>query len=72
MSSLMPSLVEELVELLVVDAVRAFDLAVQMRRPGPNVHVPDVEGLDVPVELRLELGAVVPSECEVKAGQVLL
>jgi hypothetical protein len=26
----------------------------------------------VPVELRLELSAVVPSEYEVKAGQVLL
>src|SRR6185503_5616544 len=51
--------VEELVELLVVDAVRPFDFAVQVRRPGLDVGVTDVEALQVPVELRLELGAVI-------------
>jgi hypothetical protein len=30
-----------------------------MRRARANVHVPDVEPLEVPVEPRLELGAVV-------------
>ncbi len=36
-------LVEQLVELLVVDAVRAFDLAVEARRSRPDVDVPDLE-----------------------------
>src|SRR5262249_21935775 len=52
------SLVEELVELLVVDSVRALDLAVQVRRPGPDVHMVNIETRHVPVELRLEPGAV--------------
>ena len=52
-------LVDELVELLVVDAMRALDFAIEPRRSRPDVHVPDVELLQVPVELRLKLGAVV-------------
>ena len=38
MSSLMPVLVEELVELLVVDAVRAFNFPVQVWRPRADGH----------------------------------
>ena len=34
--------IEELVELLVVDAMGSFDLPVQMRGPGPDVDMPDV------------------------------
>jgi transposase InsO family protein len=41
-------------------------------RPRPDLDVADVEVFKMPAEVRLELGAVVPSECEVKAGQVLL
>jgi hypothetical protein len=52
-------LVEQLVELLVVDAMGAFHLPVETRGPRPDVHVPDVSRLEVLVELRLELGAVV-------------
>ena len=44
-------LVEELVELLVVDPMRPFDLAVEMRRPRPDVDVPNIQRFDVPVEL---------------------
>ena len=65
-------LVEQLVELLVIDAVRALHFAVEARCPGTDVDVPNVQRLEVPVELGPKLGAVVPSECEVKAGQVLL
>ena len=43
-------LVEELVELLVIDAVRALHLAIEAWRARANVDVPDVEPLDVPVE----------------------
>jgi hypothetical protein len=41
-------------EFLVVDAVRALDLAIQMRGPGTHVHVPDIRRLEIPVVLRLE------------------
>jgi hypothetical protein len=44
-------LVEQLIELLVVDAVRALDLAVQARRPRTDVDVLDVELLQVPARL---------------------
>jgi hypothetical protein len=43
-------LVQELIELLVVDAMRPFDLAVQMRCPWADVDMADVQGLQVPVE----------------------
>ena len=52
-------LVQELVELLVVDAVRPFDLAVQMRCPRPDVHVADIAFFEMPVEVGLEFGALV-------------
>ena len=52
-------LVEELVELLVVDTVRAFDLPVQVRRSRPDVRVTNVEPLEVPVKAGLKLGAIV-------------
>jgi hypothetical protein len=46
-------LVQELVELLVVDALRPFDFAVQMRGSGADVDMADIQALDVPVKLRL-------------------
>jgi len=52
-------LVQELIELLIVDTVGPLDFAVQMRRPRSDVHVADIQGLEAPVEVRLELGAVV-------------
>src|SRR5688572_26823565 len=52
-------LIEQLVELLVVDAVRPLHFAVQAGCAGPNVTVPDVSTLQVPMELRLEFCAVV-------------
>jgi hypothetical protein len=65
-------LVEELVELLVVDPMRALHFPVEPRGARPDVDMPDVQGLEVPVELRLKLGTVVPSRKEVMTGQVLL
>ena len=64
--------VQQLIELLVVNSVRAFDLPVEMRRPRPDVDVANIQGLEVPVESRLKLGAIVPSHKEVMTGQVLL
>jgi hypothetical protein len=52
-------LVEELVELLVIDAMRALHLAIKAWRARADVDVPDVSRLEMPVELRLEFGAVV-------------
>src|SRR5580765_4422386 len=52
-------LVEELIELLVIDTVRPLDLAIEMRRPGPNVDMADVLRFQMPVKARLEFGAVV-------------
>ena len=52
-------LVKELVELLVIDAMRPLHLAIEPRRARANVDVPNIEALEMPVELRLELGAVV-------------
>jgi hypothetical protein len=45
--------VEELVELLVVDAMRSFDFAVQVWCPRPDVDVTDVERFEMPVEMGL-------------------
>ena len=50
-------LVQELVELLVIDAMRSFDLAIEVGCPGANVDVPDVEALEVPVKPGLEQAA---------------
>jgi hypothetical protein len=47
--------VEELVELLVVDAMRALHFVVQTRRAWSDVDGFDVARLEMPVELRLEL-----------------
>jgi hypothetical protein len=52
-------LVQELVELLVVDTMRAFDFAVQVRGSRPDVDVADIQALDVAMELRLKLRAIV-------------
>jgi hypothetical protein len=43
-------LVEELVELLVVDAMRPLDLTIETRRTRTDVDVADVEPLEVPME----------------------
>ena len=53
------ALVQELVELLIVDPMGAFDLAIEMRRPWPDVDMADVEALQMPVKLRLKLGAII-------------
>ena len=54
--------IEQLVILLVIHAVRALDLAVQVRRARPDVRVLDIQVLQVPVEVGLELGAVLRSD----------
>jgi hypothetical protein len=51
--------VEELVELLVIDSVRALDLPVEPRRVRADVDVADSPFFEMPMELGLELGAVV-------------
>jgi len=51
--------VQELIKLLVINAVRALDFSVQMRRPRPNVHMANIAFFEVPVELRLKLCAIV-------------
>jgi len=43
--------VQELVELLVIDAMRPLHIPIEPRRARANVDVPDVESLQVPVEL---------------------
>ena len=67
-----PTTVEELIELLVIDPMGPFDLAVEMGCAGPDVDVPNVAVLQMPMEAGLEFRAVVPSEEEVKTGQQLL
>ena len=42
--------------------MRSFHLAVQLRRAPLDVGVTDAEILDVPMELRLELMAIVGSD----------
>ena len=46
-------------ELLIVDAVGAFDLAAQVRSPRPDVDVADIERLEMPMKVSLEFGAIV-------------
>ena len=43
-------LVQELVELLVIDPVRAFDLAVQVRGARTDIDVADLESVQMPVK----------------------
>jgi hypothetical protein len=50
--------VQQLVELLGVNAVRALHLAIQLRRPRLDVVMADALVQDVIVEQGLELGAV--------------
>jgi hypothetical protein len=50
---------EHPVELLVVDAMRPFDFAVEPRRGWPDVDVLDAFVQEVPVEASLELGSIV-------------
>jgi len=52
-------LVEQLVQLLISDPMRALHFPVEARRPGTDVDVPNVQRLEVPVELGLELGTVI-------------
>ena len=44
-------LVEQLVELLGIDAMGALDLPVEVRRSRANVDVPDILRFEMPVEL---------------------
>lgn len=53
---------QELVELLLVGAVRPFDFAVQLGRSWFDVGVADATVFDVPVELGLELVPAVGSD----------
>ena len=62
-------LVEELVKLLLVDAVRTFDLAIQTWCFRTDVDVADVMFLQVPVEVGLELGAVIRLDDEHSEGK---
>ena len=54
-----PVTVEELVELLIIDPMGSFDLAVQMWRPRPDVHMADVAFFEMPVKVGLEFSAIV-------------
>src|ERR1700730_17599770 len=53
------ALVEELVELLVVGAMRALNFAIEVRSPRADVDMANVQRLDVAMELRLKLRPVV-------------
>ena len=46
-----PVPIQQLVELLVVHAMRALDFTVQSRCPRADVDVPDVQRFGMPVEL---------------------
>ena len=52
-------LVQELVELVVVDAMQPLHFPVQPWRVWANVDMPDLAALKVPVELRVEVGTVI-------------
>jgi hypothetical protein len=51
-------IVQELIKRLVVHAMGSFHLPIQMRCSRADIHVADVERLEVPVEARLKLGTV--------------
>ena len=51
--------IQQLVELLIVDAMRPFDFAVQVRCPRADINMPNVLRFGVPVKLCLELRTVV-------------
>ena len=53
---------QELIELLLVGAVRSLDLPVQLRGPGFDVDVADAVVGQMPVEERLELMATVRAD----------
>ena len=52
-------LVEQLIELLVINTMRALDLSIEAWRAWADVHVPDVQRLQMPMELGLKLGAAI-------------
>ncbi len=54
--------VEKLVELFLISAVRAFDFTVQLRRTRFDIDVPNAFVFDVPVKLGLELVPPVSSD----------
>ena len=64
-------LVEELVELLFIDAVRAFNFAVQVWRARSDVDVADTPVEQVPVEARLEFRTVVRLDRDHLEGELL-
>jgi hypothetical protein len=59
-------------EFLLVDAMTAFHLAVLLRTARLDVPVANARRFDGQLERQRKFAAVVPSESEVKAGQVLL
>ena len=54
-----PTVVQQLVKLLIVHAMRALDFPIEMRRAWPDVDVPNVLGFEMPMELGLKFGPIV-------------
>ena len=46
---------QQLIKLLLIGAMRAFKLAVELRRSRFDIRMSDTQIFDMPVELRLEL-----------------
>jgi len=53
------ALIQELVELLAVNSMRALHLAVEAWSPWSDVHVLDLRILEMPMKFRLELSPIV-------------
>jgi len=62
---------EELVELLLVRAMLALDLAVELGRSRFDVDMADAEVLDMPMKLGLELVAAVGADYLDPEGELL-
>ena len=62
---------EQLVVLVLVSSVRAFDLAVELRRAWLDVDVLQTQVSDVPVKERLELVAAIGSDCAYPKRELL-
>ena len=53
---------QQLIELLLVGAVRALDLAVELRRPRFDIRVSNTQIFNVPMELCLEFVTTIGSD----------
>ena len=51
--------IEELIELLIIDPVRTFDLSIEPRCSRLDIDVTYISVLQIPVELRLELRPII-------------